>query len=183
MRTQIVHGADGAVRAIRHSWSFDHMFSAFATTGLPAKTQGAFTREELAPLAEVNVTSLQEYEYFTFAKADGKRVAVNAPTDYWLEFTDGVLTLHFTLALRKPIKTPTFSVEIYDPTAYIDFAFDDGDAVTLAGASDSCKLTVERPKRIGRTQALSLGEAFFNSLSRSSNFGAQFAGKIFVQCP
>ena len=37
------------------------MFSAFATMGIPAQTKGQFTRQELQPLAEVNVTSLKEY--------------------------------------------------------------------------------------------------------------------------
>ena len=49
------------------------MFSAFATQGLEQKTKGQFTREELQPLAKVNVESLKEYAYFTYAKVNGKR--------------------------------------------------------------------------------------------------------------
>ena len=49
------------------------MFSAFATQGIDHKTKGTFTRDELAPLAKVNVESLQEYAYFTYAKVNGKR--------------------------------------------------------------------------------------------------------------
>ncbi len=57
---------DGAITGIRHAWAFDDMFSTFATQGIESKTKGEFTREELAPLAEVNVTSLKEYDYFTY---------------------------------------------------------------------------------------------------------------------
>ena len=46
------------------------MFSTFATQGLASKEKGKFTREELAPLAEVNVTSLKEFDYFTHARGE-----------------------------------------------------------------------------------------------------------------
>ena len=62
---------------IRHAWSFDDMFSTFATQGLESKEKGKFTREELAPLAKVNVESLKEFGYFTFATADGKKAELD----------------------------------------------------------------------------------------------------------
>ena len=45
------------------------MFSTYALQGLETKVKGAYSREELAPLAQTNVESLKEYAYFTFAKA------------------------------------------------------------------------------------------------------------------
>ena len=72
-------------------WAFDDMFSAFATQGLEAKEKGKFTREELAPLAKTNVESLKEYDYFTFATADGKKAPLADPLpDYWLDYKDSV---------------------------------------------------------------------------------------------
>ena len=47
------------------------MFSAFATMGIEAKTEGQFTREELQPLAQINVDLLKDFAFFTFAKIDG----------------------------------------------------------------------------------------------------------------
>src|SRR5262245_20823427 len=73
MKSEVVYGADGAVTGVRHAWTFDDMFSAFATQGLESKKKGEFTREELKPLAEVNVTSLKDFDYFTSAKVDGKK--------------------------------------------------------------------------------------------------------------
>src|ERR1041384_7993165 len=66
MKSEIVYAPDGTITGVRHAWAFDDMFSAFATQGLDAKKKGEFTREELAPLAEVNVSSLKEYDYFTY---------------------------------------------------------------------------------------------------------------------
>jgi ABC-type uncharacterized transport system substrate-binding protein len=55
MTEELLYAADGTVTGVRHAWTFDDMFSAFATQGLEQKTKGTFTREELAPLAKVNV--------------------------------------------------------------------------------------------------------------------------------
>jgi ABC-type uncharacterized transport system substrate-binding protein len=181
MKSEVAYAPDGSVTGVRHAWTFDDMFSTFATQGLDQKTKGQFTREELAPLAEVNMTSLKEFEYFSYGKADGKMVPFAEPKDYWLEYKDNVLTLHFTLPLSAPVKAKAFSVEVYDPSYYVDFAFADGDAVKLAGAPGACKLAVQKPGQAAAAQGQRLGEAFFNNLS--SNWGAQFANRMTVSCP
>ena len=79
MRTELVYAPDGKITGIRHAWSFDDMFSTFATQGLESKEKGKFTREELAPLAKVNVDSLKEFDYFTYATADGKKAELAEP--------------------------------------------------------------------------------------------------------
>ena len=55
IRSELLYALDGAATGVRHTWTFDDMFSAFATTGLQ-KTGGTFTREALQPLAKVNST-------------------------------------------------------------------------------------------------------------------------------
>lgn len=97
MRSDVIVTPDGKVTAIRHHWAFDDMFSAFALQGIEAKKKGEYTRAELAPLAKVNVESLKDYDYFTYATADGKKLELKEPTsDYWLDYADSVLTLNFT---------------------------------------------------------------------------------------
>ena len=88
MKSELVYAADGAVTGVRHAWAFDEMFSTFATQGLETKQKGAFTREDLAPLAQVNIDSLKDFDYFTIAKANGKKALFDGPANYWLDFTD-----------------------------------------------------------------------------------------------
>ena len=182
MKSELVYGADGSATGVRHAWTFDDMFSTFATQGLESKEKGKFTREELAPLAQVNVESLKEFDYFTFARANGKKADLNPPADYWLEFKDGLLTLHFTLPFKAPVKAQNLDVEVYDGTYFVDFALAEKDPVALVGAPPACKLAVARA---GETSAATPkpGEAFFNNLAPGSNFGAQFSNKISVKCP
>jgi ABC-type uncharacterized transport system substrate-binding protein len=181
MKSELVYAADGSVTGVRHAWTFDDMFSTYATQGLESKKKGEFTREELAPLAAVNVESLKEYDFFTVARANGKKADFNQPVDYWLEYTNSLLTLHFTLPFAAPVKAQDLEVEMYDPTWFVDFSFAEKDAAQLVGAPATCKLAVLRPGD-KQTQAKA-GESFFNSLTPGSNYGAQFSSKISVKCP
>jgi ABC-type uncharacterized transport system substrate-binding protein len=183
MESTILYGPDGNVTGVRHAWSFDDMFSAFAIQGIPAKKKGAFTREELAPLAEVNVTSLQEYKYFTFAKVNGRRVPFTDPIDYWLEHANGILILHFTLPLKAPVNAKTLDIEIYDPSFFVYFEFAKSNPVKLTAGPAGCKLQVDRPKELDVSQTKNLTEEFFAALTASSAWAAQFMNKIALRCP
>ncbi len=181
MTSQLVYGPDGAVTGIRHAWAFDDMFSTFALQGLESKQKGVFTREELKPLAEVNVTSLKEYDYFTYAKANGKKTPLKDPVDYWLDYKDSVLTLNFTLPFKTPVKAQELNLEIYDPSYFVDFALADKDPVALVGAPVGCKLAVAKPQEMSVADGKKLSEADFTQMA--NNWGAQFANRISVKCP
>lgn len=185
MHTDLVYAPDGSITGVHHTWAFDDMFSVFATQGLETKTKGVFTREELAPLAEVNVTSLKEYDYFTYVTADGKKEQLLDPEKgkYWLDFTDSILTLHFTLPLKQPIKAHHLNVDIYDPTIFVDFEFAKEHPVSLSGAPADCKLNVELPHEMTFAQGKKLAEEMFNDPNNPVTWGAQFANKIKVDCP
>lgn len=186
MEGQLVYAPDGSVTGVHYDWTFDDMFSAFATQGVDAKKPGQFTRQELAPLAEENVSSLKEFDYFTFAKANGKKIEMKDPTDYYLDYDakDTVLTLHFTVPFKAPVKAKEFNVDIYDPEYFVDFTFKDVKSpVSLRGAPAACKLTIVRPQELGAAQGQQLSESFFNQLTAADNWGAQFANKISVKCP
>ncbi len=74
-----------------------------AVEGLDTNKDGKYSREELAELAKVNVTSLKDFSYFTFPQLAGKAVKLGEPRDYWLEHKDGILTLHFMLPFATPV--------------------------------------------------------------------------------
>jgi ABC-type uncharacterized transport system substrate-binding protein len=179
--SELLYAADGSVTGVRHAWTFDDMFSTYALQGMESKTRGVYTHEELAPLAQTNVESLKEFGYFTFAKADGKKQKFEEPVDYFLEFKDGLLTLHFTLPLKTPVKSKELALEVFDPTFFVDFKFADKEPVRLVGAPAGCRISFHRPND-GTASAQTLGEQNFLN-GENSNFGALFANKIAVACP
>jgi ABC-type uncharacterized transport system substrate-binding protein len=186
MTEEVLYGPDGSVTGVRHAWTFDDMFSAYATQGLEQKTKGTFTREELAPLAKVNVESLKEYAYFTYARVDGKRRrdAFVDPVDYFLEYDpkETVLTLHFTLPFKTPVNAKSIEIEVYDPEFFIDFGFAEKDPVRLVSAPAQCTAAVEKPHDDNFSSSLRLDKNFMTS-EANIGMGANFANKIAVTCP
>ncbi len=183
MHTELVYAPDGSITGVRHHWAFDDMFSAFATQGLDAKEKGKFTREELAPLAKVNVESLKEYDYFTYATADGKKVPLGDPLPgYWLDYNDTILTLNFTLPFKTPVKAKELKVEIYDPTIFVDFEWAKKEPVHLVGAPH-CKADVVMPREMTYAEGKALSMIPADETNTTMAWGAMFANKILVHCP
>ena len=179
--SQLIYAADGSITGVRHAWTFDDMFTAYALQGIETKTKGEYSKEQLAPLAKDNVENLKEFGFFTFAKADGKKQKFEEPVDYFLEYKEGALTLHLTLPLKTPLTTKTLALEVFDPAYFIDFKFEDKDPIRLVGAPAGCQLKFQRPND-GTANAQRLNENNFAS-GDNSNYGAMFANKIMVDCP
>lgn len=179
--SELLYAADGTITGVRHAWTFDDMFSAYAVQGLESKTKGAFTREELEPLAQTNVESLKEYAYFTFARADGKKERFQEPVDYFLDYKDTALTLHFTLPLKNPVKPKQLMLEVFDRSFFIDFQMAKESPVKLVGAPAGCQMKLDRPSD-GSASAQKLNEQTFLN-GENTNFGMMFANKITVDCP
>jgi ABC-type uncharacterized transport system substrate-binding protein len=188
MHSEVIYAPDGSVTGVRHAWAFDDMFSAFATQGYEGKVKGQFTREELAPLAKVNVESLKEYDYFTYAIADGKKEPMTDPLpDYYLDYTNQVLTLHFTLPFKTPVKAKELKIDIFDPTIFVDFEFakptDKDKPVHLVGAPKGCLLDVVLPREMTFAEGKALSNIPADQKNTTMAWGAKFANKILVHCP
>jgi ABC-type uncharacterized transport system substrate-binding protein len=179
--SELLYAEDGTITGVRHAWTFDDMFSAYAVQGLESKAKGAYTREELGSLAQTNVESLKEYAYFTFARADGKKERFQEPVDYFLDYKDTVLTLHFTLPLKNPVKSRQLVLEVFDRSFFIDFQMAKDNPVKLVGAPAGCQMKLDRPSD-GTATAQKLNEQTFMN-GENTNFGMMFANKITVDCP
>ena len=178
--SELVYAPDGSVTGVRQHWTFDDMYSAFAVQGLEGKEKGKFTREELAPLAKVNVESLKEYAYFTYATADGKKAPFTEPLpDYALDYKEAILTLSLTLPFKTPVKAKDLKIEIYDPTYFIAFELAKQAPVHLVGAPAKCNLAVELPRELTFLE----GKKLAQNPEGMTNWGSHFANKIMVKCP
>ena len=184
MQTDLLYAPDGSVKAVRHAWSFDDMFSAFATQGIESKKRGAFTREELKPLAQVNVESLKDFGYFTSATADRRKVDFDSPlADYYAEHKNSALTLHFTLPFKTPVKAKELAVEIYDASYFVDFSFADKNPARLVGAPAACKVAVQLPAQMDIGLAMRLSQLPADVRADPSiALGNQFANKVVAKC-
>ncbi len=140
------------VTAVNYHWTFDEAFSAFATQGLDENKDGKLTREELQPLAQVNVESLSEYDYFSDLYRTGSKESDEAvfsdPTDYWLSKEGDRLILHFTLpVVAKLDASAEVTLDVYDPSFFVDFSFAKEKAATVivkqGGEAAPCKVAMK----------------------------------------
>jgi ABC-type uncharacterized transport system substrate-binding protein len=183
-KAEIVFDSKGMIAAIRNTWVFDEMYSAFVTEG-QAKDGKLLTREDLAPLAESNVRDLADFGYFTFAKASKAKVEFGTPTEASLEQReDKRVVLRFTLPLKAPASAgKAFSFQVYDPTYFVAFELERQDPIVLAGAPKGCSTNMIGAKPLESTESKLLTEAFFSGLSPGADFGVKLASRIVVACP
>ncbi|HMK70025.1 MAG TPA: DUF1007 family protein, partial [Xanthobacteraceae bacterium] len=117
---------------------------------------------------------------------DGKRRkdAFLDPVDYYLDYDakETMLTLHFTLPFKVPVKAKALEVEVYDPEFFIDFGFAEKDAVRLVAAPAQCAVSIEKPNDGNFPASLRLDQAFQTS-EANIGMGANYANKISVTCP
>ena len=173
MHTELVYAPDGNITG-------DQPRTGPSTTcsrplprrGWTSKVKGKFTREELAPLAKVNVESLKEYDYFTYVTADGKKVQLGDPAPgYWLDYNNQILTLHFTLPFKTPVKAKYLKIEIYDPTIFVDFEWAKNDPVHIVDFPHGCKADVVLPHEMTYAEGQELSN---EALAATFNLGREF---------
>jgi len=181
-RSAVVFDSDQRIAALKVSWRFDEFYSLFAIEGLDKDGDGTVSDAELRPLAELNVTSLKEYRYFTHITADGEDLAYGPVTDYASHFVDGILSLEFVIPLETPVDPRRAEVRFksYDPTFYIAVEPALEDPVRFAGAPPPQCRPVVQEGQDGET--LDLSEADFTNPVIADSIGALYATTIAIVC-
>lgn len=172
----------GAFVGLRHKWTFDQYYTAMAIEGLDKNKDGKYDREELAELAKVNIDGLKEFAYFTTASVAGRQLKLETASDYWLEYTNSLLSLNFTLPFAEPVPVQSkgLSFAVQDPTFFIAFDLAKTDPAKLGpGAPPACKLKIGAGK--GEEGAAALNDAFAKQFGALAAAGG--AQAISVDCP
>lgn len=157
-KAEIVFDGHGAITGIRHIWQFDPDFTAYATLNLDTNNDGKLEASELKPLADTNIDALKEYDYFTHIYEGTKRIGVAKPTEYWLDFHGGRLTLFYTLPLAKPLRAAgNIMIEVGDPEYFVAIDFAKGKEVTLDGDVSGCAVSFRPPHALDQRTMMMLG--------------------------
>jgi ABC-type uncharacterized transport system substrate-binding protein len=177
---------DAMVTGLQHVWTFDDMYTAMAVQGLDKNGDGIYDREELAELAQVNMDGLKEFDHFTYAKLGDAELKFAEPTEAWLEHSDGILRLHFSLPLEKPVFADAEGLKfaIYDPTYFIAFEPEQTDAIKLASAPQGCTAALVDSDPATEDELKRLGDAFAQQLGTVSDYagGISAPRTVAVSC-
>jgi len=134
---------------VHNIWQFDAAFSEYAVQGLDADSDGDLSEAELKPLAKINVSALEEYEFFSYLTIGSDRALLLPPEDYWLEFENGRLTLFFTLPLEEPSMVGEYAMlEVFDREYFVEFGFPNDRPVQLKGAPAGCASRHHAPEEL-----------------------------------
>jgi ABC-type uncharacterized transport system substrate-binding protein len=162
VETNVVQDKD-RFTALQHKWTFDEYYTAAATEELHKNSDGQYDRDQLAELAKINVDGLKEFGYFTYTVLSDQPVKLGDPRDYRIEYSNGALSLVFTLPFDPPLVAQPgndLTILILDPTYFIAFEFAKTDPVRLSGSgSQSCKPAIAELAE-GSPEAQRLSKAF-----------------------
>lgn len=183
VKANVLTTPEGRVTGIRHIWTFDEPFSAYATLGMDTDKDGKLSREELNPLARVNMESLHEYGFFTVLKQGKNALTFADPADYFLEHDGKALTLHFTLPVKVgDVGIRDARLEVSDPSFFVSFEFAKDEPVKVEGFKGACKVSLKPPPPSVFSRLSQLGEGFFEQ-QQGANIGTEFATPVTFACP
>lgn len=181
LRSKVLLDDDGRVNGLQLYWLFDDWYTIYIAEEF-AKS-GQESGEYLNSLAEENLASLKEYNYFTKVFIDGNPVKTGEVTVFETGLSDERLWLRFDVPLGRPVDPKPFDVsyKIYDPTYYIEILHDEKNAVTFSGeGADACsaKVVDANPS----FEAVALASALDFTENGGDNLGEVFAQTVDISC-
>ncbi|AZW16558.1 DUF1007 family protein [Bordetella hinzii] len=149
---EVVFDAQGRVSALRQTWLFDEMFGAYATQGLPREADGSLSPGTRQRMAKDWMASLGEpiSHYFTRIMRQGATLAFAAPRDSDVGWDGKRLSLSFTLPLAQPVAPGPegLTIDVFDPTYFVAYAFDAPQAWRLRDAPANCRQSYRPPQAL-----------------------------------
>lgn len=179
-QVRVIFDAKDHIVALEVEWRFDEFYSLFAIEGLDKNADGKLEAAELEPLAQLNVTSLESYRYFTYVTLDGADAAYGKVSDYSSSFADGILSLRFVLPLEAPAdpRQTEFSFTSYDPSFYISIEPQKQAPFMLSdGAPKACEVLMTRG---AETETLNFSDS--DLFGNAQSIAAQFASRATLDC-
>jgi len=149
---ELVFDAAGRLAAVRQTWRFDEMFSAYGLQGLPRRADGSYAPDRLQSMADDWMQALGEPEshYFTRVAQAGRSLPFGPPRAARVVWDKAAerLSLAFELPLAQPVALAGKAVQldVFDPTYFIAYEFAGQAAVLMTGAPQGCSRSYRPPQ-------------------------------------
>ncbi|CAK7057572.1 MAG: hypothetical protein KER_02429 [Kerstersia gyiorum] len=157
----------GRLAAVRQTWLFDEMFTAYALLGLEKKKDGSYSQATLAPLAQewMEALAVPQTHFFSGLRRGGGD-APRLPFGPWRDASmawhgdSGRISMTFDLPLKQPAAAggQPLRLDVFDPTYYVAYDFSAPGAVTLKNAPAGCAHTYHPPNELDWQTAAKLAE-------------------------
>lgn len=175
--------SSGRIASLKHTWTFDPAFSAWAVQGLDTNHDGTVSTEEMQPLADDNMSGLSQYGFYTYA---GDGMSFSPVGDQKMVYVDGKVTLSYSITANTPqVPGHDFELGVYDPEYYVAISFADVSAVTLENAPADCSVRLDPPEPMSDALQQRLSSLGPEVLELPPDLAAAMRGtqgKIVVSC-
>lgn len=181
MSTSLTFNGEARISSIVVDWLFDDFYTAFVVEDI--NRAGESIDQALTSLAEENLRSLKEYQYFTDVRVDGKRQHVEYTGHFQTEIRQGRLWLRFEIAFHEPVdpRQHNITYAVYDPTYYIEILHLEGDVVTLNGEKPGgCFASILPAAPSGAT--IAMAAALDKNVKAPDTLGQMFADTVEILC-
>lgn len=188
MRTAMIAGDLGVIKAVGIEWTFDETYTQFALEGLDINSDGTFDEAEIKPLTDENIKSLEESQYFTYVRQNGTVLPIGKVTDYGQSLKDGKLTLFFVVPLATPAdpKTAPVELQVYDPDFFIAFDYVPDEPTKLTGTlAEGCAMTLkplQTETEMDATREMLADKPQDWTPDQPTDFGSMFAQSLIAKC-
>jgi ABC-type uncharacterized transport system substrate-binding protein len=188
MRTAVIANEAGLVKGVGIAWTFDETYTQFALEGLDVNNDGTFQPEEIKPLTDENIKSLEESQYFTYVRQAGKALPYGPVTDYGQTLDGDKLTLFFVVPLASPAdpKAGEIDFKVYDPDFFIAFDYMPDNPTRLEGTLASGCATELKPlptaEELDATRMMLSDKPQDWKPEEPTDFGSMFAQSLITKC-
>lgn len=181
LRSTVVLDDAGRVTAIEQQWSFDPLYTVFATDEITTTT--GTQAEALRKLAKVNLENLRTHDYFTEVRVGSLKAALGTVNEFESELREGRLWMRFVVPLREPADPTRGKIvfAVFDPTYYVEILHLREDVIAFRGGpAGSCHGEIGPPNPT--TEAILLARAMDRDATPDTSLGKIFAEQVEITC-
>lgn len=159
----LLFNSQGQVTALRHTWKFDELFSAFSLQGITREKNGVIPAAELKTLTDQWMQNLADpaSHFFTTVSHGGAAVTLQKPVRAQsnLDTQTNQLTLSFELPFNEPVSSGKLSLEVdvNDPGYFVAFDYKGNQVLTLSDAPSNCRYSHMPPRALDSKSQRQLG--------------------------
>lgn len=124
---------DNGLTGIKLYWKFDAMFSAVLFTDFDLNGDKKFSKSEIDNIKKESLSSIAEYDYFSYITINGKSYKINSVRDFNVTVSNDVITYMFFIPCKVKSSTTINEViiAVYDESYFIDFFIDENNPIKV----------------------------------------------------
>ena len=185
LKSEFELDTEGRLTSLTQHWEFDVYYSMMAIADM--MNNYGDQQKGLKLLAKDMAKNLKSYQYFSSLKIDNRALDLPEPSETMLNIVEKdeqqilKLSMQFKWSLPRPIENKSVSLQVFDPTYYIDMRHYDASQITIRSLNASeCETTVQLPDPSDEMIEYALN--LDRTQKDTQGLGENFAEQVLIHC-